>query len=136
MTPDEDDIENTGFHSHEDEDFEGEDGTVHVLWDDERTIRISRYSVSGDQISAESLLDTITENVLAVSSFSFENQGEILARISHEPQRDDDGTEYFGSFFFAAVDAGRVLYISVFYDEEEGKRWAERMFATCSWQKD
>ncbi len=116
------------------EELDGEDGTVLVYWDSLHTIRVSRFTVTGENINARDLLDTITENVEAAVDFSVRDTKDILARIAHEPQAGEDGKDYFGSFFFAAVDAGRVLYISIFYDKEDDRDWAEQVFASCSWQ--
>ncbi|SBV90947.1 hypothetical protein KL86DPRO_10113 [uncultured delta proteobacterium] len=118
------------------EELDGDDDTVQVFWDAIHTVRVSRFTVTGDGISAASLLDTVTEDVAEATEFFLENQEGVLARVAHEPQRDDGGTEYFGSFFFAAVDAGRILYISVFYDDEKDRPWAEAIFASCSWQNE
>lgn len=120
------------------DELDGDDDTVQVYWDRTRTVRVSCFTVTGNGngISAESLLDTVTEDVADAKDFSPENPQNILARVAHTPQKDEDGAEYFGSFFFAAVDAGRILYISVFYDDERDKAWAEAMFASCTWQNE
>ena len=118
------------------DDIDGEDGTVQVFWDDVHTVRVTRFTVSGDNISARGLLDSLTESAKGAVDLTFDSPKEFLARAVHEPQKEEDGTEYFGSFLFAAVDSGQILYMSVFYDEEEERPWAERLFASCSWQND
>lgn len=117
------------------ETVDDEDPTVRIFWNERHTMRLSLYAVGGEDLTAASLLDTLTDGSPA-EDFPMGDDSNVLARILHEPQKDDDGSAYFGSFFFAAVNTGHVLYMSAFYDEESDKNAIESMFATSNWQKE
>ncbi|CAK7063337.1 MAG: hypothetical protein DELT_01525 [Desulfovibrio sp.] len=116
------------------EEIEGEDGTVLVYWNNDITARISRFTVSGEDIGAVGLLDSLTESAGDAVDFPLRNQEGVLARVNYEPRTDDAGNTYFCSCLFAATDSGKVLYMSVCYDEESTRSEAETIFASLSLQ--
>lgn len=110
------------------------DPNIDIYWDADRAIRVSRFTVTGPSASAESLLETLTNKEENAYPLVLRNQGKVLAKICHESLVENDGTEYYGTFFFAAV-TGRALYASAFYNDPKDRAWAESMFASITWQE-
>jgi hypothetical protein len=116
------------------EDME-EDGTVLVYWNEDLTIRVSRFTVSAEELSAASLLAPLTEGSESAVDFPLPEQKDILAKVCHEPYQRENAGDYYSSHLFAATDSGQVLHMSICYDDKILLAEAETIFASLSWQK-
>ena len=108
-------------------------GTVHenfedntfVYWVEDRCVRITSLTVTGDNLSAQRLIDLLTQG-LPAKDFDLPGETGIKSRITPpERHENDDGTVYYGINFMAAKDDGNGLYMSLYYDgPPENNAWA------------
>ena len=108
-----------------------EDGCL-VWWDDDRTIRISTFSVQFKEDvtnKSESLLRSATENETDCEPFSLRNS-KIAACIQHA-EIEENGEPLFQTRLTAALD-NELIIISLFYINASDREWAVKICASVA----
>ena len=108
-----------------------DDGTL-VWWDDDRTIRVSAFSVRfKEEITnkSEHLLASATENETGCQPFSLRNP-EIAACIQHG-QIEENGEPLLQTRLTAALD-NELIIISLFYVDKNDSKWATEVCASVA----